>query len=448
MGLWDWNLRTAQIYFSTRWKQMVGCLEEQVGVSPQEWFSRVHADDLASLQAAIAAHRKGLTPFFEIEHRMRHEDGRHRWMLSRGIAIRDQAGEATRMAGSQTDVTARKEAEEQLIRDALHDGLTGLPNRVLFTDRLERSLARKARDPQHHFAVLFLDLDRFKSVNDSLGHLTGDELLISFAARLSCCLRPSDTVARLGGDEFTILLEDPREPDDACSVASRILAALRSPFLLGTNEVYITSSIGIATSSANYSRPQDILRDADTAMYRAKALGKSRYQIFDAAMHAGAVHQLQIENDLRRAIDRQEFELHYQPIRDLRSGRLTGFEALIRWRHPERGLIPPSDFIPISEDTGLIVSIGQWVLREACRQTAAWHTMFPRNLIDVNVNLSGKQFAQTDLLEQVVDALKDSGLPAKTSDSGNHRNGCDGKPAVDRVDARASEGSGREAEYR
>jgi diguanylate cyclase (GGDEF)-like protein/PAS domain S-box-containing protein len=413
VGLWDWNLRTAQIHFSARWKEMLGCTDEQIGTLPEEWFNRVHPQDLQALQTAITSHREGLTPCFETEHRMRHQDGGYRWMLSRGMAIRDEAGNATRMAGSQTDVTARKEAEEQLIRDALHDGLTGLPNRVLFTDRLERSLARIARDPDHHFAVLFLDLDRFKGINDSLGHAVGDELLVTFAKRLTSCLRPSDTVARLGGDEFTVLLEDPHAPDDAAGVADRILEVLRSPFMLGTHEVFVTSSIGIALSSANYTRPQEILRDADTAMYRAKALGKSRYQIFDTAMHAGAVKQLLIENDLRRAIDRNEFELYYQPIQNIESGRVSGFEALIRWKHPERGLIPPSDFIPVSEDTGLIVPIGQWVLHEACRQTAEWHASFPENLVDINVNLSGKQFAQPDLVEQVMSALNAASLPAQ-----------------------------------
>jgi diguanylate cyclase (GGDEF)-like protein/PAS domain S-box-containing protein len=412
-GLWDWNLRTSQIHFSKRWKEMLGCNEEQIGSLPQDWFSRVHPDDVQSVQTAIAAHREGITPHFEIEHRMRHSDGAYRWMLSRGAAIRDSGGKATRMAGSQTDVTARKEAEQQLLRDALHDGLTGLPNRVLFTDRLERSIARIARDPNHRYAVLFLDVDRFKVINDSLGHSAGDELLVAFAKRLSACLRPSDTVARLGGDEFTILLEDPTQPDDAVAVADRIMESLRKPFALGAQEVYVTASIGIATCVTGYTRPQDVLRDADTAMYRAKATGKSRHQLFDTAMHARAIKLLQVENDLRRAIDRNEFELHYQPILHMASGVIRGFEALVRWRHPERGLISPADFIPIAEETGLIIPIGRWVLQEGCRQAAAWHAMFPDNLLDININLSGKQFSQGDLVEQVVGVLRQSKLPAR-----------------------------------
>jgi diguanylate cyclase (GGDEF)-like protein/PAS domain S-box-containing protein len=410
-GLWDWELRTGHIYFSPRWKAMLGCGEREIGVLPEEWFGRIHPDDVKAVTAAVTAHRDGLSPHFEVEHRMRHRDGSYRWMLSRGTATRDATGRATRMAGSQSDVTARKHAEEQLLRDALHDGLTGLPNRVLFTDRLERSISRITRDRDHHFAVLFLDLDRFKGINDSLGHGTGDQLLIEFSRRLVACLRPSDTIARMGGDEFTILLEDPREPDDAVGVADRILAALKKPFTLGPHEVFVTTSIGIALSSTGYVRPQDVLRDADTAMYRAKAAGKARYQIFDSSMHAGAVELLRIENDLRRALDRGEFELHYQPIVRIGDRQIRGFEALLRWRQPERGLIPPADFIPIAEETGLIVPIGRWVLIEACRQAATWATMFPAEPIDINVNLSGRQFQQNDLVEQVTATLKQTGLP-------------------------------------
>ena len=343
---------------------------------------------------------------------MRHGDGRYLWMLSRGAAIRDASQKTTRMAGSQTDITARKETEQQLLRGALHDGLTGLPNRVLFTDRLERSITRMTRDAKHHFSVLFLDIDRFKVINDSIGHGLGDRLLLEFAKRISHCLRPGDTFARLGGDEFTILLEDPREPDDAAGVADRIMESLKKPFMLEAHEVYVTASIGIAPSTTGYSRPQDVLRDADTAMYRAKAAGKSRYQIFDTAMHARAMHLLQTENDLRRAIDRNEFELHYQPILQITTGRIRGFEALLRWRHPEHGFVAPAEFISIAEETGLIIPIGRWVLQEGCRQAAAWRELFPDHPLDISINLSGKQFSQSDLVEQVMGALRKAKLPA------------------------------------
>ncbi len=412
-GLWDWDLRTGRIHFSERWKDMLGIPADGIGSHPQEWFNRVHPEDLESLQSAITAHHQDATPHFEIEHRIMHTDGGYRWMLARGAAIRDENGKATRMAGSQTDITVRKEAEKELLRAALHDGLTGLPNRALMTDRLERSLARITRDREHRFAVLFMDLDRFKGINDSLGHGAGDQLLMAFARRLSASLRPTDTLARLGGDEFTILLEDPRVPDDATSVANRILESLADPFNLDGHEVFVSASIGIAQSDGGYSRPQDVLRDADTAMYRAKAKGKSCYEVFDAAMHARAVKLLQVENDLRRAIDRQEFEVHYQPIIQIDTGRVSAFEALIRWRHPERGLVSPADFIPLAEETGLIIQIGRWVLEEACRQAAQWNATQPDSPININVNLSGKQFSQSVLVEQVVEALKESGLPAQ-----------------------------------
>ncbi len=384
--------------------------QEQLGGLPEEWFNRVHPDDLESVRSAITSHREGITPHFEVEYRMKHADGRWLWMLSRGAAIRDGSGKATRMAGSQADISARKEAEQQLLRDALHDGLTGLPNRVLFIDRLERSIARLARDSAHRYAVLFMDLDRFKLINDSLGHSTGDQLLIEFAARLAACLRPGDTVARFGGDEFTVLLDDPREPSNATQVADRILEALKIPFVLGKQEIFVNVSVGIATSEGNYSRPQDVLRDADIAMYRAKSLGKARHQMFDSTMHSRTVKLLQIENDLRRAIDRREFELHYQPILNIATNQLRGFEALVRWRHPERGLIPPSDFIPVAEETGLIVPLGHWVLREGCRQIAEWQATVPDHPLDININLSGKQFTQADLIEMVTGVLKETGV--------------------------------------
>ena len=411
-GHWDWNLVSGSIYFSARWKEMLGCQDDQVGSLPEEWFRRVHPEDLELLKSALAAHREQIMPHFQLEHRMLHTDGGVRWVLLRGAASRDDQCNAVRMAGSLTDITARKEAEEQLLRDALHDGLTGLPNRVLFLDRLERSIARIARDATHHFAALFVDLDRFKIVNDSLGHAVGDQLLQAVARRIVASVRPSDTVARLGGDEFTILHEDPREPDDSVGIAQRLLSALAEPFLLGDQEVFITASIGIAPSTTGYTRPQDVLRDADTAMYRAKALGRARHQAFDTAMHARAMRMLQIQADLRRAIDRHEFELHYQPIFQLGNRRISGFEALVRWRHPEAGLIAPGEFIPIAEDTGLIIPLGRWVLEEACRQAVQWQVLFPDVPLDINVNLSGKQFSQSDLVEQVIDVLNRTGLAA------------------------------------
>ncbi len=271
------------------------------------------------------------------------------------------------------------------------------------------AVEQNKRRPEQRFAVLFLDLDRFKMINDSLGHTVGDQLLIAIARQLERCLRTGDTVARLGGDEFAILLHDIEHFDDAIRVAERVLHELNSPFNLGGHEVFTTASIGIALSNTRYETAEDVLRDADTAMYRAKADGKARYEVFDMVMHARVVALLQLENDLRRAIEREEFCLHYQPIVALADGRVTGFEALVRWPHHERGLVRPAEFIPLAEETGLIVPLGRWVLREACAQMQSWQQLSPAHRrLKLSVNLSGKQFAQADLCEQIERALADT----------------------------------------
>ena len=412
-GLWDWDLRTDRIYYSPRWKQMLGYMENEIGEVTDAWFDRVHPDDLNRLKAEIAAHLEVLAPHFENEHRMRHRDGSYLWMLSRALAVRDQEGKAYRLVGSQTDITDRKLVEERLMHEAIHDVLTGLPNRALFSDLLARSLGRAKRRDDYLFAVLFLDIDRFKMINDSLGHMVGDQLLIAIARRLEACLRPGDTVARLGGDEFTILLEDIHDVTDATTVADRIHQDLTQPFTISGQEVYTSASIGIALSATGYDRPEDLLRDADTAMYRAKAAGKSTHQIFDQGMHSRAVAQLQMETSLRRALERQEFRLFYQPTISLKTGRLTGFEALLRWQHPERGLIYPNEFVSHVEETGLIVPIGKWVLAEACKQLQVWQKQFQSDLT-ISVNLSSKQFSQADLVQDISLILEQTELAPNT----------------------------------
>lgn len=317
-----------------------------------------------------------------------------------------------RVVGSFLDITDRKQVEEQLLHDALHDQLTRLPNRALFMDRLAWVLEHAKRHVNYLFAVLFLDLDRFKIVNDSLGHIIGDQLLVAIADRLQVCLRPSDTVARLGGDEFTILLSDIEDIQDVACVADQIHKQLTAPFNLNGYEVFTTASIGIALSTTGYGQPEELLRDADIAMYRAKTLGKARYEVFGKDMHTSAVARLQLEMDLRRAIERQEFQLHYQPIVSLQTGRITGFEALLRWQHPDRGLISPIEFISVTEETGLIIPIGQWVLREACSQMHEWQRQLPTLALTINVNLSGKQFTQSDLIEQIKQVLQETDLEA------------------------------------
>jgi diguanylate cyclase (GGDEF)-like protein/PAS domain S-box-containing protein len=322
-----------------------------------------------------------------------------------------QADRPVGIQGIARDITERKQAEERLRQHALADALTGLPNRLLFTDHLHLAVEQAKRHPEHRFAVLFLDLDRFKMINDSLGHTVGDQLLIAIARQLEGCLRGGDTVARLGGDEFAILLNDLAHFDDAIRVAERVLHELKLPFNLDGHEVFTTASIGIALSNNRYETAEAVLRDADTAMYRAKAEGKARYEVFDMVMHARVVALLQLENDLRRAIERAEFCLHYQPIVALADERVTGFEALVRWQHPERGLVQPAEFIPVAEETGLIIPLGRWVLRAACAQMRRWQALSPQHeQLKLSVNLSGKQFAQADLCEQIEHTLAVTGF--------------------------------------
>jgi diguanylate cyclase (GGDEF)-like protein/PAS domain S-box-containing protein len=405
-GLWDWDIARGEVYYSPRWKQMVGCSEEGVGCSPEEWLTRIHDDDRARVRAALQAHLDGRIDHFMDEHRVLHKDGTYRWMLSRGIAERDDGGVAVRMAGSQTDVTDRRIAEQQMQYDALHDPVTFLPNRTLFLDRIGQAMARAKRREEYRFSVILLDLDRFKIVNESLGHSVGDQLLAATARRLEGCLRAGDTAARLGGDEFAIMLEDVGGAADAVRVAERVQAEVSVPLALGGQELFTTASIGIVLFGRTHERPEDLLRDADLAMYRAKSAGRAQHIIFDPAMHTRAVRQLEMDSALRRAIDRREFIVYYQPIVALDSGRIAGFEALVRWQHPERGLVPPMEFIPTAEEIGLIVPISDFVIAEAVAQLERWQEIFgvDRHL-HVSVNLSSKHLAHPGLVPSIGNLL-------------------------------------------
>jgi diguanylate cyclase (GGDEF)-like protein/PAS domain S-box-containing protein len=406
-GLWDWNLATNEIYFSPRWNHMLGYPASETWSGPEQWFSYIHPDDREQVRAAIAAHCEGKTPEFVSEYRMRHNSAGYIWTLSRGIVVRDDSGRALRMAGSQTDITESKTA----------DSLTHLPNRLYFIDRLENALETD-RQQDSHFAVLFVDLDQFKLVNDSLGHLAGDELLIDVAGRLRTSIRggsrsvdPAQSfVAHIGGDEFAVLLGHILDESDAAIIAERILQKLSEPFEFGGRSMFVSASIGIALSSSG-DTAEEILRNADTAMYRAKSNGRARSEFFNEGMRERVVTRFEVENGLRKAIEEQQLVVYYQPIMSLSDNDIHGFEALVRWNHPTRGLIPPSEFIPVAEESEIIVLLGRWVLREACRQMAEWQrTLAPLRPLTVGVNVSARQLSDPGLVEDVQSALADFGL--------------------------------------
>ncbi|MBI1297046.1 EAL domain-containing protein [bacterium] len=414
-GLWDWNLTLNEIYYSPRWCLMLGFNEEEIGNSPSEWFHRLHPDDLEATRNAIDLYLQGKTSHFEQEYRIRHRSGSYRWMLSRGMALYNEHGQPYRMAGSQSDITVRKHTEERLIYDALHDPLTHLPNRLYFQEQLESALRNFEADRSEQFAVLFLDLDRFKTINDSLGHLIGDRLLSAIAGRLERCIPPEGLIARFGGDEFAVLLHNVTAVNDAARVAKSMLLAMDEPFLIHGHEVFTSGSIGIALSADAYTRTEEILRDADTAMYRAKAAGMGKYRLFDTTMHVRAMALWQLETDLRRAVERNEFAIYYQPIVSLKSGQLAGFEALVRWNHPERGLLYPADFIALAEETGLLNIIDRWTIRRGAEQLKSWQDEHPQEpALFLNVNLSGSLLNQSDLAGYVESVLQETKISPNT----------------------------------
>jgi len=397
-----------------RWVKVNDSLCQMLGYAEQELLGATfqavtHPDDLGATLGQIGRLLSGELTTCQMEQRYVHRQGQVMWALLSVTSVRDSQTGTLNLIFQIQDITDRKRAEAQLVHDAFHDNLTNLPNRALFLDHLKLAIARAKRRTGGLFAVLFLDLDRFKIINDSLGHLVGDQLLVRIAERLKASLRPGDTAARLGGDEFTVLLEDIHDAGEAIEVAGRLQRELSLPLVLNGHEVFTTVSIGIAPGHTDYDHPAEILRDADTAMYRAKHLGKARHEVFDKAMHARALHLLQLETDLRRAVERKEFAVHYQPIVALGTGAIRGFEALVRWRHPERGLISPQEFIPTAEELGLIIPIGQGVLTEACRQVKQWQEQFPGCALQVSVNLSSKQFTQPDLIEQITQVLQETG---------------------------------------
>ena len=395
------------LYVSPQIEGLLGYTPAEWLADPKLWWERIHPDDrdqvLADEEAILVS---AGTKSEAAQYRMVTRDGRTIWVSDDASVIKNGSGASLYWSGILSDITDRKVLEEQLKHQAFHDPLTGLANRALFVDRVEHALARGERDGMR-VAVLFVDLDDFKTINDSLGHNGGDEVLVAVAGRLRECFRPGDTFARFGGDEFAILVED-TSLSNATSVAYRIVDALGEPFSIGGREVMIHASVGIEFAEAQGTRTDELLRNADVAMYVAKGKGKARYQLFEPSMHTAALRRLEIKADLRRAVEKDEFVLHYQPIVSLNGGALLGMEALVRWNHPERGLLPPLDFISVAEQTGLITPLGRWVLREACRQATKWPLSNPS--ISLSVNVSTTQFQQPGLVEDVANALWDSGL--------------------------------------
>jgi diguanylate cyclase (GGDEF)-like protein/PAS domain S-box-containing protein len=386
-----------------------------LGHAPDEhqgksFLELVHPEDRQAAAAALRALVDQPGEIATLEYRRRHRDGSWRVIESTASNLLAHPAVAGIVLNSH-DATDRKLAEERLIHDALHDELTGLPNRALFMDRLKHSMERSRRDPAQLTIVLFMDIDRFKIVNDSLGHLVGDELLVQIAASLSAALRPGDTIARVGGDEFAILLDGAKDAADAEQIAARIHDRLSTPLNLHGHEVFLTASIGIAVLTPEYERPEDLLRDADTAMYRAKSMGPACHVMFNHGMHQFVMARLQLETDLRRALERGQLQVWYQPFIDLRTGEVSGFEALLRWIHPKHGMILPDDFLSVAEETGLIVPMGRFVLEESCRRIRELQRQHPEHRrLRLSVNLSNKQFFQADLFDQVRRALAASGL--------------------------------------
>jgi diguanylate cyclase (GGDEF)-like protein/PAS domain S-box-containing protein len=409
-----------RLYNSPAYQKVLGYSEEELSSSSA--IDQIHPSDRERvLQAAQKARSTGHGQ--TLEYRMHHKDGTWRILESTASPIQNDKGELERLVIVNRDITERKRAEEMLAHSALHDGLTGLPNRVLFVDRLQHALVRSRRHSDYKFAVLFVDVDEFKVVNDSLGHSAGDELLVQIAKRMTACFRESDAIARLGtaesfarlgGDEFTVLLEDVFQPSDAILVGQRIQEKLAIPFQIGGQELVIAASIGVALSSASYERAEDLLRDAEIAMYRAKRAGKARAEVFDPAMHSSAVRRLKMETDLRRAVENGELTVYYQPIVSLLTGRIAGFEALSRWKRAD-GFVPPVEFIPVADESGLIIPINRLLLIESCQQLRTWQQEFACDPpLTMSMNIAPKQFSQPELAHELGAAIKQTGVDPGT----------------------------------
>jgi diguanylate cyclase (GGDEF)-like protein/PAS domain S-box-containing protein len=415
------DMKGHRLYNSPAYKRILGYSAAELGETSA--FEQIHPDDrFKVLEAAREARETGIGK--RLEYRIRHKDGTWRVLESMASTIRDEKGEVVKLVIVNRDITQRKRAEEQLEHNWFHDALTGLPNRRLFLDRLQQLFMRSQRHPDYRYAVLLMDIDRFKMFNDTMGNAAGDKLIVEIGRRLSACLRHDDTVARptgetqpdhavsrLDGNEFAVLLDGLSDPSDAMRVAQRCLTAMSEPFSVEGREVRTSASVGIAVSTTDHEQVEDVLQDADVAMRRAKGLGGARCEVFDEAMHTSALRRLRLETELKEALENRQFRVHYQPVVDLGNKQVLGFEALLRWQHPEHGLISPTKFLEVAEDTGLLVSIGQWLFSEVCQQLRNWQTRSPAmDPAYVSVNLSSRQLADVGLVGNLRMVLQKTGI--------------------------------------
>ncbi len=407
LGYWDWNIKSDNFYWSDEVYTIFSVSKDSFDNTYESFMARIHPDDVEKVERALNESLQFGT-VFNIDHRLRHPEDKLLVVHEHAEVINDDSGKAIRMMGVAQDITERHIAQQTITHQAYYDNLTDLPNRMLFHDRLGHAMDILTRQPGE-LAIFFIDFDRFKNINDTLGHLIGDAFLRSVAERMSTVLRKTETLARLGGDEFAVIAENINSREDACKIAAKLVEELARPHILEGNELVSTASIGVTMSPLNGSDVDELIQQADQAMYYAKERGGNQYCFYTSEIRLRSLQSLLLENELRKALDNSELRVYYQPKVDIKTDTIVGMEALVRWQHPERGLVPPFDFIPIAEETGIIVRIGRWVLEEACQKTAEWHRMGYAQL-SVSVNVSPMQFRQKTFVSIVKSVLKGSGL--------------------------------------